>query len=63
LVQLTPRERQVLGFMGQGMTSKEIAKTLELSPRTIEDIRARMIKRHGVKRASELVARMMMRGK
>jgi DNA-binding CsgD family transcriptional regulator len=49
--------------MGQGMTSKEIAKTLELSPRTIEDIRARMIKRHGVKRASELVARMLMRGK
>ncbi|WP_204115414.1 PAS and helix-turn-helix domain-containing protein [Shimia biformata] len=55
---LTPRERQVLGGLGRGQTSKEIARDLGLSPRTIEDVRARLLKRFKVRNAAELLARM-----
>lgn len=52
---LSPRERQVVGGLGRGLTSKEIARELELSPRTIEDVRARLLKRFGVRNAAELL--------
>lgn len=55
---LSKRERQVLGLMSQSKTSKEIARELGLSPRTIDDVRARLIKRYGVKRCVDLLRRM-----
>lgn len=55
-VSLSPRERQVVGGLGRGLTSKEIARELGLSPRTIEDVRARLLKRFEVKNAAELLA-------
>ena len=57
-ITLSKRERQVLGLMNQGMSSKEIARELELSPRTIDDVRARLIKRFKVKRCLDLLGRM-----
>lgn len=57
-ITLSKRERQVLGHMNQGMTSKEIARELSLSPRTIEDVRARLIKRFGVRKSADLLGRM-----
>ena len=57
-ITLSKRERQVLGLMNQGMSSKEIASDLELSPRTIDDVRSRLIKRFKVKRCSDLLGRM-----
>jgi DNA-binding CsgD family transcriptional regulator len=33
---LTPREQQTLGFLLQGMTSKEIADRMEISPHTVK---------------------------
>ncbi len=57
-VTLTRRERQVLGLMNQLMTSKEIARELGVSPRTIDDVRGRLIKRFGVKRAADLLDRL-----
>ncbi|MCP4209093.1 MAG: PAS and helix-turn-helix domain-containing protein [Shimia sp.] len=57
-VSLTVRERQVVGGLGRGLTSKEIARELGLSPRTIEDVRARLHKRFQVKNATELLARL-----
>ena len=57
-VSLTARERQVVGGLGRGLTSKEIARELGLSPRTIEDVRARLHKRFQVKNATELLARL-----
>ena len=35
-VQLTPRERTCLMFSAQGMSAKEIARLLELSPRSVK---------------------------
>ena len=55
---LSLRERQVLSGLARGLTSKEIARELELSPRTIEDVRARLLRRFEVKNAAELLARM-----
>jgi len=55
---LSKRQRQVLGLMRRGMTSKEIARHLGLSPRTIEDVRARLLKRFAVKNATELLGKM-----
>ncbi|MEM9632388.1 MAG: PAS and helix-turn-helix domain-containing protein [Pseudomonadota bacterium] len=56
--QLTPREREVLLYLSKGQTSKEIARALSLSPRTIEDVRARLLKKFQVKNVAVLLARL-----
>ncbi len=48
LEQLTPREREILEFMVNGYSNKDMAKFLDLSPRTIEDYRLNTIKKLGV---------------
>ena len=56
---LTRRERQVVGLLSKGMTSKEIARNLSLSPRTVEDYRTTLRKKFGAKNTNELLARLM----
>ncbi|TVP46314.1 MAG: LuxR family transcriptional regulator [Gemmatimonadales bacterium] len=34
--ELTPRERKVVGLIGDGMSNKAIAKTLAISPHTVK---------------------------
>ncbi|SNY36023.1 PAS domain S-box-containing protein [Pseudooceanicola antarcticus] len=55
---LTPRERDVVSGLARGQTSKEIARALDLSPRTIEDVRARLLKKHGERSAAGLIRRL-----
>jgi PAS domain S-box-containing protein len=55
---LTPREREVLQHMARGLTSKEIAQILGRSPRTVEDVRARLLRKFGVPNAARLLARL-----
>lgn len=43
LAALTPRERQVFDGLIHGRSSKEIAQSLEISPRTVEVFRARVM--------------------
>jgi len=52
---LSERERQVLEFVSRGLTTKEIARTLSLSPRTVEAHRARMLAKAGLRRQIELL--------
>ncbi|MDX1779958.1 MAG: PAS and helix-turn-helix domain-containing protein [Thalassovita sp.] len=55
---LTPREREVLTWLSRGRTSKEIAQVLNLSPRTIEDVRARLLRKFKVKNVAVLLSRL-----
>ena len=52
---LTRREREVLQLMSRDLTSKEIARELGLSHRTVDDVRGRLIRRFNLRRASDLL--------
>jgi len=52
---LTPREREVLGLMTQGKQNKAIAQVLDVSPRTIEIHRARVMEKMNAHSVAELV--------
>ncbi len=41
--QLTPREQEVMSLTTQGLTNKDIARQLGISPRTVENHRSRMM--------------------
>lgn len=58
-VDMTTRERQVARQLAEGCSTKQIARTLELSPRTIEGHRGRIMKKVGAQNAGELVARLI----
>jgi len=57
LVATTARERQVAKMIAEGSTTKEIARVLEISPRTVDVHRARLMDKFGVRNSQELVAR------
>lgn len=52
--QLTRREREVYSLLAEGLTSKEIARRLELSHRTVEVHRARLLRKVGVNNTAAL---------
>jgi len=52
---LTKVEKRVLGFILEGKTNREIADTLHRSIRTIEDHRARIMRKLGVDNVVDLV--------
>ncbi|WP_349627534.1 LuxR family transcriptional regulator [Bradyrhizobium sp. MOS003] len=51
---LTRRECEVLDHLIAGSSSKVIARKLGISPRTIEDHRARILQKAGVKTTAQL---------
>lgn len=53
---LSPREREVMAQLATGQTAKEIARTLGLSPRTVEMHRARLLRKLGVRTTAQLLA-------
>ncbi|TMJ20875.1 MAG: response regulator transcription factor [Alphaproteobacteria bacterium] len=50
---LSPREREALEGVIRGESSKQVAKRLNLSPRTVEMHRARMMRKLGVRSATD----------
>ncbi len=46
--ELTTREREVLAFVAQGHTSREISALLDISARTVEHHRARVMEKLGI---------------
>lgn len=52
---LTRREREVLEQFAAGASNKEAGRTLGISPRTIEDHRANIMKKLGAKNAADLI--------
>jgi RNA polymerase sigma factor (sigma-70 family) len=51
---LTPREREVMVLATKGLANKEIARHLGISPRTVENHRARVMQKMHVENIAEL---------
>ncbi|MCP5073681.1 MAG: PhnD/SsuA/transferrin family substrate-binding protein [Rhodobacteraceae bacterium] len=54
---ITPREKEVLDLIAAGRSSKEIARELGISPKTVEFHRANLLKKYGARTSSQLVAK------
>lgn len=52
---LTAREREVLGLTADGLTSKEIADRLRISPRTADVHRAHLMAKLGLRNRAQVV--------
>ena len=57
--ELTAREREVAAFLMDGLTSKEIGKTLDISHRTVEIYRARLMRKYKASNTGDLVHKLM----
>lgn len=57
--ELTPREREVAASLMQGQTSKQIGKTLDISHRTVEIYRARLMRKYKASTTADLVHKLM----
>jgi len=56
VLRLTTRERQIVMHLGEGRTSKEIARMLEISPRTVEAYRAKLLKKCSASNVAEMLS-------
>ena len=52
---LSPRERQVLQHLMEGLSNKETARVLGISPRTVEIHRANLMRRTGARNLAHLL--------
>ena len=57
--ELTGREREVAAKLLEGLTSKEIGKALEISHRTVEIYRARLMRKYNASTAADLVHKLV----
>jgi FixJ family two-component response regulator len=53
---LTPRERELMGFLAKGQTSKEIAAALGVSVKTVDNHRAHLLSKLSASNVAELAA-------
>lgn len=56
--ELSHRERQVCAMSTQGFNTKEMAASLGVSPRTIEDHRASIYRKTGLKNLMQVVGKL-----
>ncbi len=57
--ELTPREREIAALLVDGKTSKLIARQINLSPRTVEMHRAKLMRKFNASTSSELVHKLL----
>jgi DNA-binding NarL/FixJ family response regulator len=53
---VTPRQAQILGLVASGLSDKEIAEQLGVSPRTIQSHLDRLFLEHGLHKRAAAVA-------
>ncbi|MFO8006924.1 MAG: response regulator transcription factor [Candidatus Brocadiia bacterium] len=51
---LSPREREVLQLLAEGLTTRQIARRLDISPKTVETHRARIMDKLDIRSIAEL---------
>lgn len=56
---LTAREREIAALLIEGLTSKGIGKRLEISPRTVDVYRARLMRKYDASTTPELVHKLL----
>jgi two-component system, LuxR family, sensor histidine kinase TtrS len=54
-IHLTPREHEILALVGNGLTTKEIARNLGISPKTVEFHRGHLMRKYEAHNMAELV--------
>jgi DNA-binding NarL/FixJ family response regulator len=50
MASLTPREREILGLIGEGLTNRQIGQRLYLSEKTVKNHISRLLAKLGVER-------------
>lgn len=60
--ELSPRQREVMALVVQGLPNKEIAHRLHISSRTVENYRAWVMERMGANNLADLVRKAMILG-
>ncbi|MCA6216212.1 PAS and helix-turn-helix domain-containing protein [Ideonella sp. B7] len=58
-VDFTGREREIAALLVDGLTSKEIGRKLDISPRTVDVYRARLMRKMSAGTTAELVHRLL----
>jgi len=56
---LTVREREIARQLAAGQSTKQIARTLDVSPRTVDGHRARIIRKVGACSAADMIAKLV----
>jgi len=59
---LTPRELEIMQWIGRGKTTREIATVLVLSPHTVRKHVERILEKLGARTRSEAIARVVEAG-
>lgn len=52
---LSSREREILQLVADGKTSREIAKSLDISPKTVDTYRSRLMRKINVENMTGLI--------
>ncbi len=58
-VDLTAREREIAALLIEGLSSKMIGRRLDISPRTVDVYRARLMKKYAAGSTPELIHKML----
>jgi len=61
-VKISPREKEIIQLLSEGLTSKKIASKLFVSPHTVETHRQNILLKLGLKNTAELVKHAIQKG-
>jgi two-component system, LuxR family, response regulator FixJ len=60
IAELSPRQRQVMELVAEGLSSKQIALQLGISPRTVENYRAWVMERMDAANLADLIRKVLL---